>query len=212
MKKQESFTAFALVLNFLSRMFLHPPEETLIQSLLEEELLSHWPLPFSPVTRKGLKILNDFIRSWTPGKREAVKNDYTRLFIGLEKTAAPPYASVYLSREHIIFDISTLEIRDFYRRYGLKSRLLHKEPDDHIGLELSFLGHLCQKASSADDSSRFESIITDSHRFLDGHLKKWLPDFCSLVKKHSNTEFYPGAAYLTEGTIATLNEYMDFLS
>ena len=140
-----------------------------------------------------------------------LKLDYTRLFISLEHASAPPYASVYLGKEKIMFDLSTLDIRDLYRRYGLKSRTSRKEPDDHIGLELSFLQFLCLEATKSNNLKSSDVLIQDMKKFLESHLNKWLPDFVQSVKKHAETEFYAGIADVTEGTVLELTDYLSTL-
>lgn len=210
-KNQETFSVFAVVLSFLSRIFLQPADKTIMENLKKEDLLSHWPLPGDSITREEINRLKSFIQHWTPACLAKMTFDYTRLFTGLEKTLAPPYASIYLGRERIVFDAETLEVRGWYRRYGLKSRHRHNEPDDHIGLELSFLAHLCRLGAEADEFSRRESLLKDMHRFLSQHVMTWVPDFFALVKKHAETPFYTGWAYLTEETVKSLTDFVSFL-
>jgi TorA maturation chaperone TorD len=213
MKKPERtiFSAFTIVLTFLSRVYVEPVDAALMQYLNEQDLFSHWPLPSNPQSSRGLAILRTFVRQWTPDQMPDLKLDYTRLFIGLEHMQAPPYASVYLGQEKIMFDLPTLEIRDLYRRYGLKSRTSHKEPDDHIGLELSFLQYLCMEAVKSDNLEASDVLIQDMKHFLEGHLNKWLPDFVKSVKKHAETEFYAGIADVTERTVLELTDYLSKL-
>ncbi len=205
------FSAFSIVLTFLSRIYLEPVDAALMHYLKNEGLFSHWPLPVKAETSKGLDKLRTFIRQWTPEQTAEMKQDYTRLFIGLEHTMAPPYASVYLGKEKIMFDTPTLEIRNLYRRYGLKSRTSHKEPDDHIGLELSFLQHLCMEAAKSDQADSTGNLVQETTSFLDGHLNKWLPDFLKSVKKHAETDFYAGIADVTEGTVLELTDFLSTL-
>jgi putative dimethyl sulfoxide reductase chaperone len=213
MKKPEHtiFSAFSIVLTFLSRVYLETVDAALMHYLKEQDLFSHWPLPVDAKTGRGLGMLRTFVRQWTPEHLAEMNQDYTRLFIGLEHTLAPPYASVYLGKEKIIFDIPTLDIRDLYRRYGLVSRTTQKEPDDHIGLELSFLQYLCQQAAASEQTKSTKNLVQELSSFLDGHLNKWLPDFLELVMKHADTEFYAGIADVTEGTAASLQEVVSLL-
>lgn len=110
-----------------------------------------------------------------------------------------------------MFDLPTLEIRDLYRHHGLKSRTSHKEPDDHIGLELSFLHYLCTEGAASDQTESTKNLVQELSTFLDGHLNKWLPDFVKLVKKHAETKFYAGIADVTEETVGSLHEVVSLL-
>ncbi len=213
MKKPERtiFSAFSIVLTFLSRVYLELVDMVLMQYLKEQDLFAHWPLPPNPQSSRGLETLRTIVRQWTSDQMPDLKLDYTRLFIGLEHTLAPPYASVYLGKEKIMFDLPTLEIRDLYRRYGLKSRTSHQQPDDHIGLELSFLHYLCTEVAASDQTGSTKNLVQELSTFLDGHLNKWLPDFVKLVKKHAETEFYAGIADVTEGTVLELTDYLSTL-
>lgn len=64
----------------------------------------------------------------------AVQEEFWYLFGALGPAAAPPWESVYLDREHVIFGAETLQMRALYARFGLVF--------DHIGLELEFLARL----------------------------------------------------------------------
>ena len=59
-----------------------------------------------------------------------------RAFSSSAKVLTPP-ESVYFSEERLVFQEETLQVREWYRRFDLQSVKLH-EPDDHVGLELTF--------------------------------------------------------------------------
>ena len=54
----------------------------------------------------------------------------------------------------MIFQEQTLHVRQWYSRFGLQVVKLHKEPDDHIGLELEFVAHLANLALQAIRSEK----------------------------------------------------------
>jgi TorA maturation chaperone TorD len=151
----EQKQAFGLCLDYLGQIFLEPPQSSFIDRIAAEDLYKDWPLPAveETATYKGLQLLLDFSRRWRSAPIDDLTQEYTRLFIGLERTLAPPYESVYLSRDHIMFERQTLEVRDYYKKAGLEIPRLHKEPDDHIGYELLFASFLCgQESTSAQDT------------------------------------------------------------
>ena len=52
---------------------------------------------------------------------------------------APLWESVYLGKEHLLFEEVTLAVRECYHHYGLSFIREGNEPDDHIVIELEFL-------------------------------------------------------------------------
>ncbi len=51
---------------------------------------------------------------------EALRIDYSRLFIGPYRLLAPPYGSVYLENTRRVMGISTLDVRNKYADEGLR--------------------------------------------------------------------------------------------
>jgi TorA maturation chaperone TorD len=145
---------------------------------------------------------------------EKLNLDFTRLFIGLERTLAPPYESVYLGKEHTLFELCTLKVREFYRRFDIHFSPGHNIPDDHLGFELSFCASLCQKHSEALDPRTKKSNLDTDYRggleqFLSHHLLLWINPFTSDVVTNADTPYYRGIAYLTQGTVADCAAFLD---
>lgn len=137
-----------------------------------------------------------------PDALEALKSDYTRLFIGPGKLPAPPWESVYVSGEDLLFQPSTLEVRDAYRKAGYQATGYPHEADDHLATELGFMEALAkdsQAAYDANDSEKLRLLLSQQTMFLAQHLNVWLPQF---VERLLNTEspkfgeFYPRFAVL----------------
>ena len=98
------------------------------------------------------------------------------------------------------------------RRFGLEAENLHKEPDDHIGLQMSFISYLAKLALQAleeQDKDGFEKLLDAQHDFLSEHLLRWGPYWCNLVSEHTQTDFYKGLALLTRGALFTLAKQFD---
>lgn len=201
---EEAFTAFSLAYGFLSKAFYEPPTTELLHALVDDDLFADWPLPPSDEdTRHGLQLLQDYSHAWSELTEPDLEWDYTRLFIGPGHVLAPPWESVYLSREHLLFDQPTLEVRRLYAEYGLQAPRLNAEPDDHLGLELAFLVHLCSLGLAAlHQGENPAALIEAQHRFLGEHLLRWAPQCLELVIDNANTDYYRGIAYLTRGCLA----------
>ena len=125
--------------------------------------------------------------------------DYNRLFIGPGALLAPPWESVYRSKR-LVFGEETLQVRDFYQRFGLEVKNLNKEPDDHIGLEMEFIAYLCQEAiQKIQDNEDAVPYIQATRQFLQEHLAQWVPEFCGDIEEGARTGFFRGLAKFTDG-------------
>lgn len=129
-------------------------------------------------------------------KIKQLKEEYNRLFVGPNALPAPLWESVYLSREHLLFDEVTLEVRKCYRQYGLSFIRESSEPDDHIVLELEFLSYLIQKTLDSKDVAAKKELLDDQYSFLFNHLLKWCPLFCEALSNSTSFKLYQGAALL----------------
>jgi TorA maturation chaperone TorD len=135
-----------------------------------------------------------------------------RLFVGVGQVLAAPWESVYFNDGRMVFQEQTLQVRDWFRRFGVETEKLHNEPDDHIGLELSFLAHLATlglQAIEAKDDNKFEEIVEAQRRFMEEHPLKWVPRWCKLVEEKANTDFYRGLAKLVRGTLFSLAKILE---
>jgi TorA maturation chaperone TorD len=202
-----TLAAQGLAFGFFSKVFYEKPSTSLIQTMVRDDLFSDWPLnPEAPEMQAGLNLLRDFCAQWDDSQIEALEKDYAALLIGPDKLLAPPWESVYRSNEGLIFEQQTLEVREAYARFGLQTPRLHNEPDDHIGLELAFMVHLCSLGMSAVQFSQpeqWETVAQNLHDFLDQHLLRWAPDFCAKVAENAKTEYYRGAALLLDASLKT---------
>lgn len=207
--KAEVYAAFRLCFRFLSRAYLEPPTEEWLSRVKEEDMFSEWPLPGRDHMAEGLRRMSAYFSDWRPDDLDRVKEDFTRLFIGLESTLASPYQSVYIGRDHILFDQSTLVIRDVYTRFGLEISNRGTEPDDHIGYELEFVSLLCQKtvdAINSEDRLSAAEFQQAARAFIREHLLNWIQPFTEKVIAAAQTDYFKGVAYLTRGTAAMFDE------
>jgi TorA maturation chaperone TorD len=200
------------IFNYLARVYLEIPDAGFISGFVSENLFFQWPLfTNDPEMKKGIGLMQEFSKKWTPSQIPGLKLDYTRLFIGFETTLAPPYESVYLSKYHIMFEKQTLEVRRFYEGFGLQVKKKMKEPDDHIGMELLFVAHLCGLISAEikkSESDRRTEILEDLKRFLSTHLLRWIFLFLKRVEEHGETDYFLATAYLTRGTVKDISNFL----
>ena len=156
---------------------------------------------------RGLTLLRAFLSGWDESLLPGLVQDYHRLFIGLGDVLAPPWESVYLGADHLLFEAPTLAVRQFYARFGLQAPRLNNEPDDHLGLELGFVVHLCALAlrvAEEDDTAALDRHLQALREFLRDHLLRWAPDCFARTLEHARTDYYRGVATLARGTLTEI--------
>lgn len=212
---KETLTGELLLLSILGRLIYNYPEDRAwYQSLFEEDIFSEVPFASEQdEVRIGLELISGWGRDGvTDLAFENIRVDYTRLFLGPGKVIAAPWESVYFNEERLTFQEQTLDVRGWYRRFGLEAENLHHEPDDHIGLELLFLSHLAElgiRALNEQDEMRFEETLEAQRGFFNNHLGTWALKWCALVIENARTDFYKGIAHLTHGALSSLSEILD---
>ena len=198
-----------LVFSLLGKALYEELDKTWLDTLIREDMFAEIPFGAEQTEiQRGLELL----RHWTKENREGVserefktiKRDQLYLFIGTDQVLAPVWESVYFSEEHLVFQEQTLQVRQWYSRFGLQAERINREPDDHIGLELSFVAHLAKQALQAvdqNDKQAYEDLLQAQRDFLNEHLLRWAPVWAKLVKQNAETDFYRGLAHLTHGAL-----------
>ncbi len=210
-------TGETLAFSLLGRALYGEPDRVWLQSLAADDIFAEAPLGNDqPDVQAGLQLLQE----WTMRNREALNDeafaalaaDYTRLFQGPGKVLAPPWESVHSSEERMTFQQQTLDVRNWYRRFGLQAIRLYQEPDDHIGLELIFVSHLAQRGLQAlaqNEAAAFEELIAAQRDFLTEHLLNWAALWSKSVHTQAGTDFFRGIALLTKGVLAEVSAKMN---
>ena len=199
-------TGQGLAYRFLGRCFYEAPDAEWISTLAEERLFEAWPFPSKDEdTTEGLSLVRDFCESWDTTKIGELQWDFTRLFVGPGKMLVPPWESVHRSKTGLTFQESTLRVREIYQGFGVEAPAIHREPDDHIGIELAFVGRLSELAAAAateGDTATLDRHLEAQKAFLRDHLLVWAPRCLELVGEHAETAYYHGVARLTLGTLS----------
>ncbi len=120
-----------------------------------------------------------------------LSEEYQALFIGPYHLEAPPWGSVYLDPEQVIFGSSLIELETFLTRHQIVFAFNDREPADHIGLMLCLVAYLAK--------NRMELVS----ELLQKHLYPWVFQYLERLKKQPVSQFYADLAILTEATIKT---------
>ena len=153
-------------------------------ALLGGEVLEKVP-SFLAELRKDLK---------EPDFLDQVKSEYMRLFVGPGRLIAPPWESVYLGDEAMLFQDSTLKVRETYRAFGLQAEAGPRVPDDSLALELAFMSALAERSLHAFQGGNRESLrqnLDGSGKFLREHLLQWVPALLERMTASPTDALYP---------------------
>ncbi len=206
-----------LLFGLLGKILYADLDKTWLQSLIDEDVFAEVPFGAAQSdTASGLELLHKWSQEnsscLSDESLNALRADYVRLFVGIGRVLAPPWESVYFNDGRMVFQEQTLQVREWFRRFGVETEKLHREPDDHIGLELSFISHLAMlglQALDEKDDTKFEQILKAQRQFITEHLQRWAPNWCKLVEENAKTDFYRGLAKLVRGTLFSLADNLE---
>ena len=184
--------------SLMHKLFGREPDEELLNILTEEHtgeafaLLSEEEKDIMDRTAAFLKEIRE--EKQNPAFLEEAKDEYTRLFIGPVSLVAPPWESVYGQKDAMLFQESTLEVRNTYRQYGLIPEGYPHVADDSLALELHFMALLAQRGLDAFYAGKNDDLtadLTGSSDFLKKHLLVWVPKFLERMKGAKTNILYP---------------------
>lgn len=209
----ETLIAHELAYSYLGKVFYEPPTQALIETLAADDLFGDWPLETNQSdVETGLELLRNYCCSWREEQLESLQHDYRKLFIGPAQLLAVPWESVYLSPDHLLFGVQTVQVRRLYERFGMSVPNPQSEPVDHFGLELRFVAHLCALGIEAASKGRpdvRDAVTVEIRSFLSEHLLKWAPAFLQKVIENAQSDYYRGAAYLALGCLTDTYESLE---
>ncbi len=204
------------IYQFLSYFYTQPLDQNFLKALMNGGLPSflaspevHKVLPAEMAD--GIRVIEDYTRNLKAHGLEefgrALSVEFTRLFRGVKRVYSPPppYESVYIDGENLVWGESTAKVLEEYRRSGLDIHAKYKgEPPDHISFELDFMRFLCGKEAEAWKNEEQEgalSYLRLESSFLNEHLGRWVHIFCDRIIELDGTGFYRAVAKLTKGFI-----------
>ncbi|MGC6387600.1 Tat proofreading chaperone DmsD [Ewingella sp. S1.OA.A_B6] len=173
-------------------------------------------LYFSPSSEQGQPLIHwlqssDWEQDWPYGEPENLQpivallassqgysesedEAFQRLFVGPYALPAPPWGSVYLDRESVLFGDSTLALREWMRQNDIEPNLTQAEPEDHFGLMLMMAAWLADHSPGLLDA------------FLVIHLFPWSSRYLALLEQRAVHPFYQAIAQLAQHTLTGWQE------
>ncbi|STO93990.1 twin-argninine leader-binding protein for DmsA and TorA [Haemophilus pittmaniae] len=188
--KNELPAEIALCGRLLGALLYYPPQDERLAPMRDFFQHTDWPAawPF----QQDQALLTEAAALLAKDPQDALDEQYQRLFIGPNALPAPPWGSVYLDKESVIFGDSLLELRAFMRQHGIHFETALDEPEDHIGLMLMLSAYLAENNPS---------LLPE---FFSQHLLTWAPHQLSLLAAQQDCPFYAALALLAK---QALNEW-----
>lgn len=166
----------------LGSLFYYAPNDEQVKTIFPIFSEPNWDQQW-PIQHSEIKNLIE------QGQKQNLAHAYQYLFIGPNDLPAPPWSSVYLDRESVIFGESLLNLRTFLQKYQIEFSQNMNEPEDHFGLMLMLAAFLAEQKTN---------ILAE---YLTEHLFTWAYRYLTLLSEQTDYPFYQGIALLTQDTL-----------
>lgn len=179
--------SFAFSARVLGALFYYAPDSEqaapLVTALTAGGWTQDWPL--------AQHTLQPVAGTFSMPSDEAVKDAWQRLFIGPYALPAPPWGSVWLDRESVLFGDSTLALRQWMRENHIVFEMRQNEPEDHIGTLLMLAAWLAESGRDAE-----------CDQLLAWHVLPWSTRFLTVFSENAGHPFYRALGQLALLTLA----------
>jgi len=187
MKDEVMRESFAFTARVLGALFYYDPDSPeaapLVTALTHNNWQQDWPLDES--------LLAPIVDELRQPADEPLRTAWQRLFLGPWALPAPPWGSVWLDRESVLFGDSTLALRQWMRDNGILFEMANNEPEDHIGTLLLMAAWLAETGRDAERD-----------QLLAWHLLPWSTRFLSVFVENAGHPFYRALGKLAQLTLA----------
>lgn len=201
----------AQVYRLLSRLF-----RCQVDDACERELrATRWPARTGNENAdEGYRLIARYLSGAAAGCVPDLARDYTRCFIGQGMSsfeAAYPYESVHTSDKRLMMQDARDEVMAIMRSEGVEKRPDFHDSEDHIAVELEFMGVMADrtaKALRAGDEEEAVRLLTCQKNFLEDHVASWVPLLAADMRRCAKTDFYRGLALVIEGVVDEDDAYL----
>jgi TorA maturation chaperone TorD len=178
---------FAFTARVLGALFYFAPDSEqaapLVTALTQGDWPQDWPLPPGQLAPLAVALRQQ--------ADEPLPDAWQRLFIGPWALPAPPWGSVWLDRESVLFGDSTLALRQWMRDNGIVFEMAQNEPEDHFGTLLLLAAWLAENGRNPERD-----------QLLAWHLLPWSSRFLAVFVENAGHPFYQALGQLAQLTLA----------
>lgn len=127
----------------------------------------------------------------------ALAKAHTRLFDGVGAyDVAPPYRSVYDSKEGLLCQQATGEMDRVLRQHRMRLEDTVREPADHLSIQLDVMSQLALRVAEEEEQQEraLPPLLAEQADFLDKQLLSWVRHFAERVSAIDELGFHAGLA------------------
>jgi putative dimethyl sulfoxide reductase chaperone len=193
----------AAALNLVGALFRVDPAAAALQPVLaglaNGALAADWPWPHEEVDA-AFAAMAPFAAERAEA-RAALHAAFMDLFVGPDQLAAPPWGSVYLDEEKVLFGASTSALSLFLDRHAIAFGDAKEGPVDHFGT-LCWIGAWL---ASKDRMDVFDELLGE-------HVLPWAPLYLdelataalAMTPENPAAGFYAAASRIAHAALAAL--------
>ena len=188
------------IYGFLAAIYRQEVSSDLLQHLKDPQFMG-------VLANLGIEMNNGYFKKPERELLEDLSVEYTRLFLGPGKHISP-HESVHHKKEGTqsgqLWGESTAEVKKIIESSGLEYKTEYTGLPDHISVELEFMQQVILREEQAwkdDDKETALLCQENGKKFVDGHLARWVPNFCEKVIEAAESPFYREMAQLTRSFI-----------
>lgn len=180
--EQQVITDISLSARIIGAAFYYPPTEKsdIVELLSSGKWLTEWPYGSEEEKQRIASLL-----AQTTYQDETLAQAYQRLFIGPYALPAPPWGSVYLDHENVLFGDSTLDLREWMLENGIDIALTQNEPEDHFGLMVMMVAWVAETRPEKLTELLAEHLLPWAYRYQ-FCMCSWIICRCNLINSMSN--------------------------
>ena len=186
--------------DILRRFFIEEPSQEYMKIFIHHHMVEQFPFAQeSEGIIEGIEDIKAYVQEFDVLNNQKhfddLHWDYTRMLIGPFELLAPPWESIYVQKETLLFQNCTINVRKAYESFGFAISKENLEAEDHIGLELDFVYHLNKLAIDSSNKAKLHEVkylLNFQAEFLNEHLLKFSSKFCEKMISNAETQFYRG--------------------
>jgi len=194
---EEFNQAFVASMRLLGTLFVASPKTQDFKRALEAvrslDLGQDWPFGGEDDLARAAEL---FRQGAAEEDDEELLRSYQRLFRGPNSLPAPPWGSVYMDRDQVMYGWTWNELKAWMRSNGVEGTYEENDPEDHIGRLM-----LMAAAVAEERPACLCELLAD-------HLLCWSDHFLAYFGERAASPTYLGIAALSRTTLLDVQEIL----